>query len=113
LAAVDRPFCHKNDILKQKRIAGSERVRRNLKYTKGERSARSVARSFERWGEREGRRYFYSNKVKYDQFFIYNLRTKLDLSHAFNSSSCVMNLPHMGGANLLVKSEGHLYTIQR
>jgi len=52
LAAVDRPFCHKNDILKQKRIAGSERVRRNLKYTKGERSTRLVAGSFEGYRKR-------------------------------------------------------------
>jgi hypothetical protein len=36
----DRPFFHKNDILKQKMIVGSESVRRNLKYTKGRRSAR-------------------------------------------------------------------------
>jgi hypothetical protein len=40
---------HKNDIRKQKRTAGSERVRRNLRYTKAKKSARLVARSFHRW----------------------------------------------------------------
>jgi hypothetical protein len=57
--------------------------------------------------------YCYSN-IKHDQFFAYSLYRKLDISHAFNSSSCVMNLPHKGGANLLVsKSEGSLYNILR
>jgi hypothetical protein len=35
LADMDRPFFHTNDILKEKRIAGSERVRRYLIHTKG------------------------------------------------------------------------------
>jgi hypothetical protein len=45
---LDRPFFHKNDILKQKRIAACERVRRNMKQcAKQKRSARVVARSSE------------------------------------------------------------------
>jgi hypothetical protein len=51
LANLDKPFFHKNDVPKQKRIAGSGRVRRNLKYMKGKRSTRLVARSFEWWEE--------------------------------------------------------------
>jgi hypothetical protein len=50
---MDRPVFHKNDVLKWKRIAVNERVRRNLKYIRGKMSARLGARSFER---REGRR---------------------------------------------------------
>jgi hypothetical protein len=48
---LDSPFFHNNAILKQKNIARSERVRKNLKYTKGKRSARLVARSFKGWEE--------------------------------------------------------------
>jgi hypothetical protein len=47
LANFDRPFFHKNDTLEQNRIAGSERVRRNSKYTNRKRSAGLVAKSFE------------------------------------------------------------------
>jgi hypothetical protein len=36
-----------NNVLKQKRIAGSEIVRGNLKYTKGKKSVRLVAGGFE------------------------------------------------------------------
>jgi hypothetical protein len=35
LAIFDRPFFNKIDILKQKKIAGNERVRKNLKYAEG------------------------------------------------------------------------------
>jgi hypothetical protein len=37
--------------MEQKMTAGSERVRRNLKYIKEKRSARFVARCFEGWGK--------------------------------------------------------------
>jgi len=34
----------------------------------------------------------------------------LELSHSFNTSGCVMNLPHGGRADLLMnKSEGSVY----
>jgi len=51
--------------------------------------------------------------MKHDWFSTYNLST-LDLSHNFNSSSCIMNLLHRGGENLLVnKPEGIPYNILR
>jgi len=43
LAKLGRTFFNMNDILKQKRIAGSERMRRNLKYAEGKRSKRFKA----------------------------------------------------------------------
>jgi hypothetical protein len=46
LADLTRPFCHKNNILKQKRIAESERVRRNHRLSEGKRATRLVARTF-------------------------------------------------------------------
>jgi hypothetical protein len=48
---LDRASFHKNNIMKQKRIGACERVRRSLEqHTKGERSARLVARSSEGQG---------------------------------------------------------------
>jgi len=38
LANLDRPFLIKKDILKQKRIAGSERVKRKLEFTEVKKS---------------------------------------------------------------------------
>jgi len=40
LAILNKSFSHKNDILKQKGVARSERVRMNLKYTKGNKALR-------------------------------------------------------------------------
>jgi hypothetical protein len=54
LPDLDGLSFHKNDILKQKKkkIAGSERGRRHLKYcTNGKGSARLVARNFDAWEE--------------------------------------------------------------
>jgi hypothetical protein len=51
VANLDRPFFNRKDIRKQKRVAESERVRSNFKYTKGRRSARLVARSCLGWDE--------------------------------------------------------------
>jgi hypothetical protein len=45
LASLDRPFFCKNYKQKQKRMAGSERMKRILKYAKGQKPARLVARS--------------------------------------------------------------------
>jgi len=59
--------------------------------------------------------HYYSNNMKHDQFSTYSMSMRLLLSHTLNSSSCVvMNLPHRGGANLLVsRSEGNLCNILR
>jgi hypothetical protein len=68
LVNFDRPFFHKNDTLKQKRAAGSKRVGRNLKCTKGIRSARLGIRSFEEWEEEKAGGWLIRNlcqRVKY------------------------------------------------